>query len=91
MIAVERLCPKDIRASAQGLMVFATNGLGMLIGHFFSGRVHDYFAITDGGHNWAMIFMVPIAITIVAAIGFLVYFSEDKYREDIAAIQAAEQ
>lgn len=45
MVAVERLCPKDVRASAQGLLIFATNGMGMLVGHFVSGRVHDFFRI----------------------------------------------
>jgi nucleoside transporter len=87
MIAVERLRPKDIRASAQGLIVFATNGAGMLIGHFFSGRIHDYYALPEGGYNWAMIFMVPIAITIAAA-AFIIYFVESKYREDVAAATA---
>jgi hypothetical protein len=89
MIAVERLSSRDIRASAQGLIVFATNGLGMLIGHFFSGRVHDYFALPQGGHNWPMIFMVPIAITVVAGGVFLFAFSERRYQSDVAAAETA--
>lgn len=84
MIAVERLSHSDIRASAQGLIVFATNGVGMLVGHFFSGWVHDYFALDAGGHAWASIFTVPIVITVVAAVMFVAFFSEEKYREDIA-------
>lgn len=96
MIAVERLSPKDIRASAQALLVFATNGLGMLIGHFLSGRVHDYFitpyTMTVGDkaatlHNWTMIFMVPIAITVVAGLAFLALFNERRFREDSEAIE----
>ena len=88
MIAVERLSGRDIRASAQGLMVFATNGLGMMIGHFFSGQVHDYFALPAGGHAWSMIFMVPIAITVVAGAAFLVMFSEQRYQSDVSATSA---
>ena len=99
MIAVERLSPKDIRASAQGLLVFATNGLGMLIGHFLSGRVHDYFLTTQSVmvndkltplHNWTLIFTVPIAITVVAGLVFLVLFNERQFREDSERIERGE-
>lgn len=89
MIAVERLSRREIRASAQGLIVFATNGVGMLVGHFFSGRVHDYFALPTGGHDWTLIFAVPIAITVVAAGAFLALFREDAYVRDSEAIAAS--
>ena len=84
MIAIERLAHKDIRASAQGLLVFATNGLGMLIGHFASGSIHDFFKVTvDGqeGWDWPKIFMVPIAITILAGIAFVIMFKEKAFRD----------
>ena len=68
MIAVERLSPKDIRSSAQALLVFATNGFGMLVGHFVSGRAHGWFALPEGGHDWTRIFLVPIAVTVFAAV-----------------------
>lgn len=87
MIAVERLSPKDIRASAQGLLVFATNGLGMLVGHFVSGRVHSFFALADGGHSWPKIFLVPIAVTVIASIAFIGLFNEKKYQEDSEALE----
>ncbi|GBC96138.1 Putative nucleoside transporter YegT [bacterium HR16] len=101
MIAVERLSPKDVRASAQGLLVFATNGLGMLIGHFLSGRVHDFFktniqyGTTPQGdplfyHNWAMIFTVPIVITVLAGLAFIARFSEQRFREDAESIERGE-
>lgn len=85
MIAIERLSPKDIRASSQALLLFFTNGLGMLVGHLVSGRLHDYFAYPDGGHAWAKIFMVPIVLTVLAAIAFFALFNERKYQEDADA------
>jgi hypothetical protein len=98
MIAVERLSHKDLRASAQGLIVFVTNGVGMFVGHLLSGRVHDYFIAIpnhfgDGkhAHNWTAIFLVPVFITIVAGIAFLALFNEKKFREDSAAIQAEDE
>ena len=57
----------------------------MLVGHFFSGQVHDTFALMDGGHDWAMIFFVPIAITLAAAVAFVALFSEAHYRETTEA------
>jgi len=89
MIAVERLSPKDIRSSAQALLVFATNGLGMLVGHFVSGRVHGWFALPEGGHDWARIFLVPITVTVVAGVVFLFAFSERRYVEESQLYEVA--
>ncbi len=82
MIAIERLSPQDIRASSQALLLFFTNGLGMLVGHIVSGRLHDYFAYPDEGHAWAKIFTVPIVLTVIAAILFFILFNEQKYQKD---------
>lgn len=90
MVAVERLCQKDIRASAQGLLVFATNGMGMLIGSLFSGYIADMF-VKDGAHDWRLIFAVPITITLVAAIAFTALFNERRFQDDARQIEAAEQ
>ena len=88
MIAVERLSHKDIRASAQGLIVFATNGVGMLIGSLVAGHVADYFLTPNVGHTWWKIFMVPIVVTIVAAVAFIALFKEKRYQDDSAVIEA---
>ena len=57
MIAVEKLSHKEIRASAQGLLVFATSGAGMLIGHFVSGPIHDFCKLpTEGIRPGAMLY-----------------------------------
>jgi hypothetical protein len=59
----------------------------MFVGHLVSGRVHEFFKLENGGHAWAKIFLVPIAVTIVASIAFILMFSEKRYQEDSAAIQ----
>lgn len=87
MIAIERLSPKDIRASSQSLLLFATNGLGMLVGHIVSGHLHEYFEYTDGGYAWAKIFILPIVLTVIAAVAFFILFKESKYQEDADAIE----
>ena len=81
MIAIETLSPKDIRASSQALLLFVTNGFGMLVGHIVSGRVHDFFEYSGGGHAWAKIFIVPIVLTVIAAIAFFILFDEKKYQQ----------
>lgn len=88
MIAVERLAAKDIRASAQGLIVFATNGVGMLLGSVLAGHVADFFKLPTGGHAWPKIFLVPIVITVVAGIVFLALFSERRFRQESDRVEA---
>jgi nucleoside transporter len=87
MIAVERLCQKDIRASAQGLMVFATNGVGMLIGNIISGQLYDAFVKAGVPYAWQKFFLVPIAVTVIGAIAFAALFSERRYQTDSARVE----
>lgn len=87
MIAVERLSHRDVRASAQSLVLFATNGVGMLLGSLISGRVVDFFVAPNGGHRWAMIYLVPIAVTLLAAGVFRFAFSERDFVAQSDAIE----
>lgn len=48
---VEKEADIKIRASAQGLFMLMTNGLGAWLGGKFSGRVVDYFTV-NGVTNW---------------------------------------
>lgn len=47
------------------------------------------FRAAGGGHAWAMIFLAPIAITVVAAIAFRGMFDEQRYRADSEAVGVA--
>lgn len=52
---VEKEAPSTIRASAQGLFMFMTNGVGAMIGGYCSGLVVDYFTkngVTDWQSTW---------------------------------------
>ncbi len=71
MIYAERVAPKDVRASAQSLIMFVTFGAGMLISSIIAGQVADYFDF-----NWHYIFAVPVAITAVCALIFLIGFRD---------------
>ncbi|MEC8943469.1 MAG: MFS transporter, partial [Acidobacteriota bacterium] len=74
-IHVDNVAPPDVRASAQSLIAIVTLGFGSFVGAHFSGRVQDFFTVGDTT-DWAHVFLVPVAITVVAAIAFLLFFKE---------------
>jgi nucleoside transporter len=69
-IYVDDQAGPNIRAAAQGLLNFVTNGVGYFIGAFVSGRVVDAY-VTAGGHDWRAIWIVPA----VSAAAILMLFS----------------
>jgi len=70
---VDRVAPPDVRASAQALIAVVTLGFGNFIGTQITGVVMDYFKREDG-FRWQPIFLVPCALTITCAIGFVLLF-----------------
>lgn len=86
-IYVDRVAPKDIRASAQSLLTLVTLGLGNWLGTLFCGRLKDYYTqfvpdpahagqVIPGAVNWPMIFLVPATLTILCGIAFWFTFHE---------------
>ena len=69
-VAVDRLSPPQMRASAQGLLVVINSGMGALVGHFTAGRCYDYFATPGGGHDWGPFFLLPGLFTLGIACFF---------------------
>jgi predicted MFS family arabinose efflux permease len=77
---IDRVVAKDIRGSAQGLITFATYGLGMFVGSLFCGWVQDFYTL-NGVVNWRGVFMVPTVITAACAVVQLIWFREAKASE----------
>lgn len=73
----EKKAGAAIKNAAQGLFTFATYGLGMFIGTYFSGFVVDNYAGT-AGHNWTRIWFVPAYIAMGVLIYFILFFREKK-------------
>lgn len=73
---VENESPAGIRASAQGLFMFMTNGLGAMIGGYCSGLVVDYFT-SDNVRNWQNIW---ITFSLYALILGLIFPFAFKYK-----------
>jgi nucleoside transporter len=74
-IYVDRIAPKDIRASAQSLLTLITLGIGNYLGTMFSGWLKDYYTV-NGVVNWRMVFIVPAVMTIACAIAYWFTFRE---------------
>lgn len=66
---VEKEADIKIRASAQGLFMLMTNGLGAFFGGWLSGWVVDYFTI-DGIKDWTNIWFTFAAYALVLGIVF---------------------
>lgn len=73
----EKKAGERIKNSAQGLFTFATYGLGMFIGTWFSGFVVDNYK-TGPVHDWLKIWMVPAYIAIAVLIFFIIFFREKR-------------
>lgn len=66
---------EKIKSAAQGLFTFATYGLGMVIGTWFSGMVADFYMI-NGARQWQSIWMVPVYIAAAVMIYFMLAFRD---------------
>lgn len=74
----EKKAGEKIKNAAQGLFTFATYGVGMFIGTWFSGLIVDKNVIEGGGHDWTSIWYVPAYIAIGVLVYFLLFFKEKK-------------
>ena len=81
---VEKEADVNIRASAQGLFMFMTNGVGAFLGGVISGWVVDYFTNTDGIRNWQNIWFTFAGYALVLGIVFPLVF---RYKHRPQAIQ----
>ncbi len=71
----EKKAGEKIKNAAQGLFTFATYGVGMFIGTWFSGYTTDHYTV-DGVHQWKEIWFVPAYIAIAVLLYFIFFFNE---------------
>ena len=73
----EKKAGDKIKNAAQGLFTFATYGVGMFIGTWFSGFTVDKYKLGDL-HDWQGIWFVPAYIALGVLIFFMIFFKEKK-------------
>ncbi len=81
-IYIDRRAAADIKASAQSLITFITIGLGNYLGSLFAGWIQSLFT-GETGTNWRAVFAVPAIITILCALGFLLFFKNEPSKKKI--------
>ncbi len=76
-IYVDTVSPRDIRHSAQSLIMLVTYGIGSYIGSLFAGEVQEFF--TNGAvTNWTGVFLVPCVLTVLCAVAFLLFVKDNR-------------
>jgi len=75
---VEKEADMKIRASAQGLFMLMTNGIGAFLGNYISGRVVDYFTV-NGVKDWTSIWFSFAGYALLLGLIFPFVF---KYKHD---------
>ncbi len=70
---VEKESDDHIRASAQGLFMLMTNGLGAILGGYAAGKVVDHFS-HNGIRDWQSIWFTLAGYSLVLAVLFAISF-----------------
>ncbi len=73
-IYIDNRVPIGLRSTAQGLISFASQGLGVFIGSWIAGEVVLANTLPDGLHAWETIWLIPAVIGVGAAGWFWVAF-----------------
>ena len=84
---VDREAKAGIRASAQGLFMLMTNGLGAILGGMFAGAIVDYFTDATGNKDWQNIWFTFAGYALVIAIAFLLLFKYKHNRNEVVEIK----
>ncbi|RAN82609.1 MFS transporter [Bacillus sp. SRB_336] len=78
---VEEQSDPAIRASAQGLFMLMTNGIGAILGSSISGVIIDlWFTHADGSKDWPGIWTTFASYSLVVAVLFAIFFKHQHVR-----------
>ena len=86
---VDRAASKDIKASAQSLLIFVVYGMGTILGSVLTGYVRRFFTEEVQGvkiENWHGTWMGPFLLTLVC----MLIFARPLREEEIGDIKAEE-
>jgi MFS family permease len=73
-IYVDERCPRDARASAQGLFNLAILGAGPFVGSLLWGWLGDVFRTPANAVNFSRLFLAPAGLALAAAVLLAVAF-----------------
>jgi nucleoside transporter len=80
-IFVDQECEPSIKASAQGLFMMMTNGLGATIGTLAAGEIVNKYCQWEGGFlegDWQTCWFIFAGFALVVGIAFMLVFNPEK-------------
>ena len=83
-VYVDKKAPPEIRAQAQGLIVFICYGVGMLVGTFVNVRLIERYT-TDGVCNWNPVFVINALVSAVLVVALCALFRDDVKQASVPA------
>ena len=75
-VYVDKKAPPELRAQAQGLIVLACYGVGMLIGTFINVELIERYT-SDGVCNWNPVFVIIAIVSAALLVALCVFFRND--------------
>lgn len=82
---VDREAGDRIKNAAQGLITFATYGVGMLIGSYVSGIITARYTLPAGSatqFDWGKVWSIPAGIAALVLLVFWIFFRDKAVRND---------
>lgn len=86
-IYVDERAPKNIKNAAQGLITFATYGVGMFIGSLLSGIIAENYTVDQNTYLWDKIWLVPAVLSAIVLVLFTIFFKEKQVRKSTDKIK----
>ena len=80
-IFVDQECEPSIKASAQGLFMMMTNGVGATVGTLAAGEIVNHYCYWENGFlqgNWTTCWFIFAAFALVVGISFALVFNPQK-------------
>ncbi len=75
-IYLDTKVPSHLRSTAQGFYSFLTLGLGVFVGSWIAGETVTAYTLSDGGHDWRMIWLFPTIFGVLVSLGFLYFYKK---------------
>ena len=71
---IEQSTSAKIRASAQGLFMLMTNGIGAIVGSYVAGAIVNKFVTQAAAPNWSTAWFIFATYALVIAVLFTIFF-----------------
>lgn len=85
---IGRVAPAEISAQAQNMLILAISGLGALIGSYVTGQIYNSTVAVHAASDtstWTVVWILPIAAALVAAVLWACVFRESREPEPTPA------